>query len=268
MNSKLLIAVALMVIGIGGYGLLTPSAPIASAPTEDATPNTPIKQYQVWLAKEPLQKGQLVSRTDLELRRIDEAQALSLGVNQDIELTFVADLRIERDLAAGEVVWPEWLITPEQPAYLDLILTPNHVPFAIQVNPQSVIGGVIRPGTLVDILALSSLKQNLATDETVRSFETVSLTPVLMGVKVLQVNQQSSHSSSGRNEELTSQANVIVELTRKQVATLTIARHIAQLEIHLSAGNSLASDLSANAGDVLTDYKAIQEFRAGSATTR
>lgn len=268
MNSKLLIAVALMVIGVGGYGLLTPSTPIATAPIEEATSNTPTKQYQVWLAKQPLQKGQLVSRTDLELRRIDEAQALSLGVNQDIELTFVTDLRIERDLAAGEVVWPEWLITPEQPAYLDLILTPNHVPFAIQVNPQSVIGGVIRPGTLVDILALSSLKQNLATDETVRSFETVSLTPVLMGVKVLQVNQQSNHSSSERNEELNSQASVIVELTRKQVATLTIARHIAQLEIHLSTGNSLASDLSANAGDVLTDYKAIQEFRAGSATTR
>lgn len=65
MNSKLLIAVALMVIGIGGYGLLTPSTPIATAPIEEATSNTPTKQYQVWLAKEPLQKGQLVSRTDL-----------------------------------------------------------------------------------------------------------------------------------------------------------------------------------------------------------
>ncbi|MGT0150525.1 hypothetical protein ACT691_18330 [Vibrio metschnikovii] len=43
---------------------------------------------------------------------------------------------------------------------------------------------------------------------------------------------------------------------------------LSQLEIHLSTGNSTVSELSANAGDVLTDYKAIQEFRAGAATVR
>ncbi|QIL85354.1 Flp pilus assembly protein CpaB [Vibrio sp. HDW18] len=256
MNSKLLIALAVIVIGIGGYGLLTPPAPVTPAAPATLEVSPPVKQYQVWLAKQSLHKGQLITRAELELQRIDEQQALSLGVSEDIELDFAAEQRIKHDLAAGQVLWPELLVKSDQAAYVDLILSPQRVPFAIQVNPESVVGGVIHPGTLVDILALSSLKQNLATDETVRSFETVSLTPVLMGVKVLQVNQPDQPTS------------VIVELTRKQVATLTIARHIAQLEIHLSTGDSVASDLSANAGDVLTDYKAIQEFRAGNTTTR
>lgn len=259
MNSKLLIALAIIVIGIGGYGLLTPApAPIAPDPVAPVVVEVaqPVKQYQVWFAKQSLHKGQLITRADLELQRIDEEQALRLGVTEDLAFDFAAEQRIKQDLAAGQVLWPELLVKSDHAAYVDLILSPQRVPFAIQVNPESVVGGVIRPGTLIDILALSSLKQNLATDETVRSFETVSLTPVLMGVKVLQVNHPDQPTS------------VIVELTRKQVATLTIARHIAQLEIHLSTGDSLASELSANAGDVLTDYKAIQEFRAGSTTIR
>ncbi|MCG3747784.1 Flp pilus assembly protein CpaB [Vibrio cincinnatiensis] len=269
MNSKLLIALALLAIAAGGYGLFAPasSPPAQSMPVVEPKP-LPAKQWQVWLARHPLEKGQPITRLDLELHAIDESQALALGVNQNITINFTPEMRITQRLEKGAVVWPELLLVPNQPGYIDLILTPDHVPFPIQVKEESIIGGVIQPGSLVDILALASLKQNLANDETVRSFETVSLTPVLMGVKVLQVNQSQSSEGKGRNELSHSQASVILELNRKQVATLTIARHIAQLEIHLSTGNQKASELSANAGDVLTDYKAIHEYRANKATVR
>ncbi|EKO3616479.1 Flp pilus assembly protein CpaB [Vibrio metschnikovii] len=274
MNSKLLIGLALLAILAGGYGLFASSpapAPVVvqAPPAEVKTVVAPpVKTTQIWLARTALQPGQIVTRADLELRRIPEPEALALGVDADIKLEFVTNLRAAHTIQAGDVVWPESLLAPNHAGYMDLILTPNYVPFSIQVSEQSIIGGVIRPGSLVDILALSSLKQNLANDATVRSFETVSLTPILMGVKVLQVDTPNQTNSSRGEVIGPAQANVIVELTRKQVATLTIARHIAQLEIHLSTGNSSASELSANAGDVLTDYKAIQEFRAGAATVR
>ncbi|NAW62691.1 Flp pilus assembly protein CpaB [Vibrio sp. V31_P5A7T61] len=274
MNSKLLIGLALLAILAGGYGLFASSpapAPVVvqAPPAEVKTVVArPVKTTQIWLARSALQPGQIVTRADLELRRIPEPEALALGVDADIKLEFVTNLRAAHTIQAGDVVWPESLLAPNHAGYMDLILTPNYVPFSIQVSEQSIIGGVIRPGSLVDILALSSLKQNLANDATVRSFETVSLTPILMGVKVLQVDTPNQTNSSRGEVIGPAQANVIVELTRKQVATLTIARHIAQLEIHLSTGNSSASELSANAGDVLTDYKAIQEFRAGAATVR
>ncbi|WP_238104609.1 Flp pilus assembly protein CpaB [Vibrio cincinnatiensis] len=271
MNSKLLIALALLAIAAGGYGLFAPATPPPAQPVVTEVPQAvPEKQWQVWVARHALQSGQLITRSDLELRQIDEQQALALGVNQDVRVEFLPEMRVNQSRLSGDILWPEMLLTPNQAGYMELILTPDHVPFPISVKAESVIGGVIRPGSLVDVLALSSLKQNLANDETVRSFETVSLTPVLMGVKVLQVNQQavSEGSSTNINSVTRSQASVILELTRKQVATLTIARHIAQLEIHLSDGNSQVSELSANAGDVLTDYKAIQEYRAGKATVR
>ncbi|WP_099612598.1 Flp pilus assembly protein CpaB [Vibrio fujianensis] len=269
MNSKLLIALALLAIAAGGYGLFAPATPPPAQSTlaVESQP-VPAKQWQVWFARHPLEKGQQITRADLELRSMDERQALALGVNQDITIDFAPEMRINQPLAQGGVVWPEMLLRPNQAGYIDLILTPDHVPFPLQVKAESVIGGVIRPGSLVDVLALASLKQNLANDQTVRSFETVSLAPVLMGVKVLQVNQQQLIEGKGREQATTSQASVILELTRKQVATLTIARHIAQLEIHLSSGHRKASELSANAGDVLNDYKAIQEYRADKATVR
>lgn len=272
MNSKLLIVLALLAIAAGGYGLFVPAPdPVvvqAPAVVNVQPPPPPVQQWQVWFSRQPIAKGQVISRSDLELRRLPEPEALALGIASDMKLEFVDQMRAVKSIDAGNVVWPEQLLAPHQNGYMELILTPGHVPFSIQVSEQSVIGGVIRPGTLVDILALSSLKQNLANDVTVRSFETISLTPVLMGVKVLQVNNSAVENSEQLEVTGPSEANVVVELTRKQVATLTIARHIAQLEIHLSTGNSTVSELSANAGDVLTDYKAIQEFRAGAATVR
>lgn len=267
MNSKLLILLAVIAIAVGGYGLLTPAAPISSNVQILPESVTSI-QRQIWVARSSLPKGHIIKRSDLELQKISETQAIELGVDQDLDITFTAGMVLNTATKSGDIVWPEHITRSNQEGYIDLIIAPDRVPFPIIVRSESIVGGVIHAGSLVDVLALSSLKQNLANDETVRSFETVSLTPVLLGVRVLQTTTQDVTSESKRDDAKSVQSSLVLELTRKQVAKLTIARHIAQVEIHASFGDSVASDLSANAGDVLTDYKAVQEYRADKTTVR
>lgn len=69
-----------------------------------------------------------------------------------------------------------------------------------------------------------------------------------------------------RNETGTTEVNLILELTRKQVATLTVAKRISEIEVHKSIGEYQKADLHADAGDVLSNFKSVVEYRAESVT--
>lgn len=140
------------------------------------------------------------------------------------------------------------------------------MPYAILVNETDIIGGLITHGSIVDVVALSSEEQNLANEETVTDYQTVSVSPILMAVKVLKVSQETTQES--RSESQSNHVTLILQLTQKQVAKLAIAKNITQLEVHKSLGEQEASALQANSGDVLPDYRAIVEFRADKVTVK
>jgi pilus assembly protein CpaB len=99
-------------------------------------------------------------------------------------------------------------------------------------------------------------------NEGASSFESININPVLVAIKVLKVEQNE------RFLEQEAKVNLILELTRKQVAKLSIAKSIATLEVHKSVGPEQAALLHANSGDVLPEYRAIVEYRAGSVAIR
>jgi len=80
----------------------------------------------------------------------------------------------------------------------------------------------------------------------------------------LQVNK--SVIDATRTTPATSEINLILELTRKQVATITVAKRISELEVHKSIGEYQKSDLHADAGDVLSNFKSVVEYRSSNVT--
>ncbi len=98
------------------------------------------------------------------------------------------------------------------------------------------------------------------------TFQSVSISPVLIAVKVLKVEQDITPATKNSSEK--KNTSLILELTRKQVAKLAIAKNIAQIEVHKSLGVKQAEQLHADAGDVLPDYRAIKEYRAGKVSIR
>ncbi|MBW3694701.1 Flp pilus assembly protein CpaB [Vibrio sp. T187] len=258
MKKNIVIGIAIIAILFGLYGLAGNLSKEAAAPVAEVAEKTE-KQLQVWMLNQDVEKGQLATRDQLNLVSMGERDANLKGVTDDIKLDFQLGTVFTQALTKGSVAFPELMLSPDQDGYVDLVIAPNRVPFAIKTQAESVVGGIISQGSFVDVLSVST-PDTLIVETTTSGKTSVSVTPIVMGVKVLQVNKQLVEATRSLPES--TEVRVIVELTRKQVAKLTVANHISHLEIHKSIGEYQKSDLQADAGDILPGFKSIVEFRA------
>ncbi len=266
MKKVVILSLAVGAILFGLYGLAGNLA--KNAETQSAVAGQPAQEstLTVWQLNQPVTRGQEVKRSHFKVTNMPKSQANELGVNQDMTLDYEQGAVYESSLEAGAVAFADVMVNPEDEQYIDLIIAKERVPYAIQVSPESVIGGVITNGSKVDILALSlpSAFSMDASEASTESKRNMYVTPVLTGVKVLKVDKQLIPGS--RNETGTTEVNLILELTRKQVATLTVAKRISEIEVHKSIGEYQKADLHADAGDVLSNFKSVVEYRAESVT--
>lgn len=263
MKKMVLLVIAGTAILFGLYGL---AGSLTAKPTEPVSAKVEEPTINVWKFSHSAQVGQELERSDVELVNLPESQANRLGVSEDMEFKFEKGAVYVDAVNGGDVAFPEHWINPSQDGYVDMIISPNRVPYAIKVQPEAIVGGVISHGSKVDVLALSLPTQfSIETAETEGNRKrNMFVTPVLTGVKVLQVNKNAVEAT--RNSPALTEVNLILELTRKQVATLTVAKRISELEVHKSIGQYQQSDLHADAGDVLSNFKSIVEFRADTVT--
>ncbi|PJC86099.1 Flp pilus assembly protein CpaB [Vibrio sp. HA2012] len=266
MNLKILLPIAVIAMGAGLYGL---SGSLDTQENSPAVTEAAPKQLRIWLTNTALQPGQVVTSRELETRLVPEAEANKHGLVSDTSIQFVKGMVAGLALESGQWVTNSDFVTPDKPEYIELTTAKGMVPYAIKVEPETMIGGVIGQGSLVDIVALSSTDQNLANENTVRGYQSVSVSPVLMAVKVLQVQKHTpTEIEKATSKTVSNDVTMVLELSRKQLAKLVVARKIAQLEVHKSVGSAEAEQLHANAGDVLPSYQAIKEFRAGETSIR
>ena len=274
MKSRLLMLLSLVVLGVGIIGAVLTRVDAPETVVVEQVKEPEEVKILIWTPKENLKSGQFITRSDLQLESILESQALSFGIKQDVELQFVAGMVVNRDIEARAPILPEDITLPSQSGYFRLVMEPGTVPYPISVDLGSVVGGVIEAGSQVDVLALGAKSQNLSNGAPVRNVGELALTPILVNVKVLQV--ANSGSDSAENSEASTPkafggqgnageglplASVILQLSRKEVAMLTVAKRIAQLEVHVSTGETSLSELSADAGDVMTNFTTVKEFR-------
>ena len=270
MKTKVIIAIATLAIVFGLYGL---AGRLQSTTPKQVTAVVQETTFKVWFVVRDVQVGEALKRRDLQVKEVSEGAANRLGVTADVDLKFVKGAVYNRALAAQKTIFSEDITSPQDIDFIDLMIAQNRIPFAIKVNSREIIGGLVNYGSYVDILALTSAADKLTAnigEAFSRGLKSIAIAPVLMGIKVLQVQHPNAAMNIAEVNlgvvEKSADINLILELTSKQVTKLIIARRIAQLEVHKSIAHSKASDLTANAGDVLADYKAIKEFRADKMT--
>ena len=270
MKSRLLMLLSLVVLGVGVVGAIFTRVDV-SQPVVAVDEKKPEEaSVLIWMPKNTLVKGQFVVRSDLLLQNVPESKALEFGIKEDMDMVFVPGMVVNRTVNQHTPLFPEDIVQPNQAGYFKLIMEPGTVPYPVSVDLNSVVGGVVDVGSYVDVLALGSKSQNLINGAVVRNIGDLVLTPILFNVKVLQiirpnldVEEENTNPNGFGGEDL-ELASVILQLSRKEVATLTVAKKIAQIEVHLSTGESSALELSADAGDVMTDFKSVKEYRPGA----
>lgn len=268
MRTKLILGIAVIAIVFGLYGL-------AGNLTTSKSPNAieevrPAKLISVWQLSGDVYSADVLRPNQLKIIKLDEEQAASLGISEDMLFESPPGSIFRSDMTSGSVLFASDIVAPNSPEYLDLTLSEGYVPYPLKVSPDAVVGGVIRASSYIDILALTNpddlVSVEVNSSDSVARGRAVSISPVLMGVKVLRVE----HTVNEEAEEagVAPDTHLILELDRKQVSILSVAKQISSLEVHKSVGNYAASELHADAGDVLPGFKSVIEYRADKVTIK
>ncbi|MFA1562335.1 Flp pilus assembly protein CpaB [Aliivibrio fischeri] len=255
MKIKIIVAFALLAIGFGFYGLIKNSY----FKEEVVLHKKEVVFINVWYLKENIKKGERLNRHQLAMKKIPEPQALKAGIAENYTLTFEDNPVYKKDLNKGEYVLDNDIISSKQDGYIDFIISKDAVPYPIVIEDKSIIGGVINDGDYIDILALTSKNTDR---RSVNSDQFVSISPVLNNIKILMVKRVTEKETGN---EITT---LILELMRNQTVKLMVAERISEIEIYKSVGKYDASELHADAGDILDDFNAITEFRGSKVTIK
>ena len=263
MSIKVIVPIALVAIGAGLFGVSQQYLSQAETGEVVEAPLKEEKQVSILVVNQSLERGQLLSPAFFSTQQVPESK---VPPTQDELVSIIPNGAVAMTSISPDVwLQKSMFVTPNDPGYIEATIGDRMVPYPIVINREAIVGGVIDHGTLVDVIALSSQQQNLAIEDEVDGFQSVSVSPILLAVKVLKIENFDSEEAG---EEQLAGVILVLELSRKQVATLSIAKNIAQIEIHKSIGPEFAEQLQANSGDVLPEYRAIVEYRGDSAKIR
>ncbi|MGF1698364.1 RcpC/CpaB family pilus assembly protein [Vibrio lamellibrachiae] len=261
MNSKIILGLAVVAISIGLYGVATQEAPVNEVTTSQV--NQPEPKILAWQLKRDVAQGERVTRHHFQVVYLTRQQAGLHGLTSDTQFDWQSNLFAKQNLVKDDIVTQELLTSPGRADYLTTVIKPGFVPFNVTVPGVDVVGGTIVVGDLVDISVLSAPKQNLANDKTIDDIQHLTMTPLLAQVPVLDMISREKSVSTLSSEKMT-EVTLVLQVTNRQVAQLTVAKKIAEIEVHKSIGKEFSDDLKADSSDVISvsgQRDEIREYR-------
>ena len=247
MLRRLLLVAAFLFCAVGIYGMLAGNNKSALPPQMVIQPVEGEVKVEVWKVRDTISKGAQVDIEDLvvSLSSADSDRDLSA-----LELEPGAIARV--DIEPGISVTKQMLVLPDDPDYIDYMITPGMIPYSLTLPAGSNYQSVLTPGDRVDVVMIAALEQNLASGTQLTDFRGLSIGRLLSGLRVLALSK--ANIIKGGSEGGT----VILELNHEQLAKLLLARRVGVLDIHKSTG---ASQPVVRTGDVLNGYSSVTELR-------
>ncbi|OZS41402.1 Flp pilus assembly protein CpaB [Photobacterium sanguinicancri] len=259
MKQRITYLFALLALGVGLYGVFTelfkPEAPVV---VQQQGPI--IKKVKVWLATANIQKGQNFNTGLLSSeQRLEEEADFAL-----LDLPYNQGAVFRHNVKSGEMLTQEDLITPDQPDYIDTIISAGMTPFPLAVEQRHIIAAGVQAGDYIDILALTSLQQNMSSSDRVESprAANIDVKPLLNRVRVLAVQGKTYDDQDLVNygtDEASTFVTLVLEIPHRFISKMTLARRLSALEIYKSKTNSRIPN--AQTKDILPGYQGIVEMR-------
>jgi|GEM_PF-2122870 len=251
---------AILALGVGVYGVFNEVFATKPAPTEIEQVAVPERKVRVWLANTTIERGENFSAelVEAEMRLEDEADYALL------DLPYSKGAVFRHRVRPGEMLTSDDLITPDNPDYVDTIIKPGMSAFPLAMEQRHIIAAGVKAGDFIDILALTSLQQNMAQRDSVQSPRdaNIDVKPLLNQVRVLAVrgktydNQDLIHYSQ---DEASAMVTVVLEIPHRFISKMTLARRLSALEIYKSRSQMYLPE--AQTKDILPGYQGIVELR-------
>ncbi|HDM8173319.1 TPA: Flp pilus assembly protein CpaB [Vibrio harveyi] len=264
MRSRLVLLVAIVALIVGALGVvdLFKSQPQPEAVAE-VVDNKDEQHVAVWMTTEAYEKGHAISAQGVIKQQLPLSEALTLGVREDAQISFSPSVLLNRSLNPGDVVLPEYQVSPGQPGYIDLLVMEGMTLYPLKVSDQNLIKDYIRPGSYIDILTVSSPNANLAENmDKPKRFRGVKASMFLKHVKVLNIGD-----GEGENSNITARTpnkedgmtTVVIEVKPDELAKLALAQRTMHIEIYRS--QTYTQPEYAEVRNVIDNYTGIEELR-------
>lgn len=265
----LLVAIAALIVGALGVVDLLKSEPQPTT-TAEVVEQKNEEHVAVWMTTKPYEKGRAIDAQGVVKQQLPLSEALTLGVREDAQISFSPSILLNRSLNAGEVVLPEYQVTPGQPGYIDLLVTEGMTLYPLKVSDKNLINDYIRPGTSIDILTVSSPNDNLAgIIDKPKRFRGVKASMFLKNVKVLNIGNDATGDSSitarapSKEDGLTT---VVIEVSPDELPKLALAQRTMHIEIYRS--QTYTQPEFAEVRNIIDNYTGIAELRGNENNPR
>ncbi|WP_434567143.1 Flp pilus assembly protein CpaB [Vibrio chagasii] len=271
MRSRLVLLVAIAALIVGALGVIDlfktePEPPI----TDEVLAEQSEEHVGVWIATEAFEKGSVVNSQGVVKQQLPLSEALTLGVREDSQISFSPSTLLNRSLNAGDVILPEYQVSPGKPGYIDLLVTEGMTLYPLKVSDKNLINDYIRPGSFIDVLTVSSPNANLAgnVDKPTR-FRGVKASMFLKHVKVLNIGNDDTSDRSitarspSKEDGLTT---VVIEVSPDELPRLALAQRTMHIEIYRS--QTYMQPEFAEVRNIIDNYTGIVELRGNENNPR
>ncbi|PSW18345.1 pilus assembly protein CpaB [Photobacterium sanctipauli] len=263
MNSRLIFFVAFFAILTGIYGLVdtfilaNEPTPPTLEPVASVTENT----ITAWRANTALKRGAQLDKTTVSRVQLSQQEANSLGVTSEVELKFDTTTLLNRDIAAGEWVFPHDQTSAGETGYFDLITTEGMMLYPLTVANRNLIKHYIQPGDFIDLLAISSSEVNLTNkDVELDDFTGIKAHLLLRQVKVIALSDAKQSSVQAKvNYDNENQSTIVIEIEPEHIATLSLAQRTLYIEAYPS--HDYPQPPEAMVQDIIDNYIGVKELR-------
>ena len=271
MRSRLILLVAIAALIVGALGAVD----LFKTETEPNTADEVVVEKSeehvgVWIATEALKKGHAVNAQDVVKQQLPLSEALKLGVREDTQISFSPSILLNRNLRSGDVVLPEYQVSPGRPGYIDLLVTENMTLYPLKVSDKNLINDYIRPGSFVDVLTVSSPNANLAGNlDKPKRFRGVKASMFLKHVKVLNIGNDDTGDRSITARSPSEEAGlttVVIEVSPDDLPKLALAQRTMHIEIYRS--QTYSQPEFAEVRNIIDNYTGVNELRGNENNPR
>jgi pilus assembly protein CpaB len=233
----MVLLLATAALGLIAYNNMNPLKAVVQV-TEN-TPAPPTTRY--FVAAHPLPVGTLARDEDFDAKPLDSAPSGAFLDAPDAKIRLRGSL-VRKFLDTGSPVTSQDVLRPGDRGFLASILKPGTRAISINVDAESGVSSLIRPGDYVDVVLTQEIdKADLdKADLAHRAYGTLSET-VLHNVRIIAIDQEIVQGEPANNAAVNNAAAgkpahpVSLELEPEQVKKIAVAKHLGTLSLAIQA---------------------------------
>jgi pilus assembly protein CpaB len=213
-------------LGLIAYNNMKVPAAISVIQVTQATPAPPSTGY--FAAARPLPVGTLARDEDFEVRSVPSGSIPSGAIldTSDARIGLRGSL-VRQFLDTGSPVTAQDVLRPRDRGFLATVLAPNSRAVSINVDAESGVSSLIRPGDYVDVVLTQIDKE-----ESIRAVSEI----IIRKVRIIAIDQEIVQGGAANNATAGKPLHpVSLELAPEQVKKIAVAKHIGTLSLAVRA---------------------------------